>query len=73
MPLAFPKPGTAIRPASSLLEQIGKLKEGKVTISDAGVSLSGMARDLGGLGRVPTIAQVRTAADWLLALRVTTD
>ena len=23
MPLAFPKPGTAIRPASSLLEQIG--------------------------------------------------
>jgi cysteine synthase B len=23
MPLAFPKPGSAIRPASSLLEQIG--------------------------------------------------
>ena len=31
-----------------LLEQIGKLKNGKVTISDAKVSLSGMARDLGG-------------------------
>src|SRR5450756_588799 len=31
-----------------LLDQIGKLKEGKVTISDTKVSLSGMARDLGG-------------------------
>jgi OmpA-OmpF porin, OOP family len=31
-----------------LLDQVGKLKDGKVTISDAGVSLSGMARDLGG-------------------------
>src|SRR5205085_12352030 len=34
--------------AQLLLEQIGKLKDGKVTISDASVSLSGMARDLGG-------------------------
>jgi OmpA-OmpF porin, OOP family len=31
-----------------LLEQIGKLKEGKLTISDTKVILSGMARDLGG-------------------------
>jgi OmpA-OmpF porin, OOP family len=31
-----------------LLDQIGKLKEGKVTISDTKISLSGMARDLGG-------------------------
>jgi len=31
-----------------LLDQIGKLRDGKVTISDAKVSLSGMARDLGG-------------------------
>jgi OmpA-OmpF porin, OOP family len=31
-----------------LLDQVGKLKDGKVTISDAGVSLSGMARELGG-------------------------
>src|ERR1700716_1501586 len=31
-----------------LLDQIGKLKDGKVTISDGNVSLSGMARDLGG-------------------------
>ncbi len=31
-----------------LIEQIGKLKDGKVTISDTKVSLSGMARDLGG-------------------------
>jgi len=31
-----------------LLEQIGKLKDGKLTISDDKVSLSGMARELGG-------------------------
>ncbi|MGQ0681380.1 OmpA family protein [Bradyrhizobium sp.] len=31
-----------------LLEQIGKLKDGKLTISDGKVSLSGMARELGG-------------------------
>jgi OmpA-OmpF porin, OOP family len=31
-----------------LIDQIGKLKEGKITISDTKVNLSGMARDLGG-------------------------
>lgn len=31
-----------------LVDQIAKLKEGKITISDTKVSLSGMARDLGG-------------------------
>src|SRR4051812_25986093 len=31
-----------------LLDQIGKLKDGKIVISDTKVSLSGMARDLGG-------------------------
>lgn len=31
-----------------LLDQIGKLKDGKITTSDTKVSLSGMARDLGG-------------------------
>src|SRR5712671_1940843 len=31
-----------------LLDQIAKLRDGKVTISDSKVSLSGMARDLGG-------------------------
>jgi OOP family OmpA-OmpF porin len=31
-----------------LLDQVGKLKDGKITISDTKVSLSGMARDLGG-------------------------
>src|SRR5471032_3509079 len=31
-----------------LLDQIGKLKDGKITIADSKVSLSGMARDLGG-------------------------
>lgn len=31
-----------------LIDQIGKLKDGKITLSDMTVSLSGMARDLGG-------------------------
>src|SRR5882762_5905644 len=31
-----------------LLDQIGKLKDGKITLSDTKVNLSGMARDLGG-------------------------
>jgi OOP family OmpA-OmpF porin len=31
-----------------LVDQIGKLKDGKITISDSKVSLVGMARDLGG-------------------------
>src|SRR6201996_6867294 len=31
-----------------LLDQVAKLKDGKITISDAKVSLGGMARDLGG-------------------------
>jgi OmpA-OmpF porin, OOP family len=31
-----------------LIDQVNKLKDGKITISDTNVSLSGMARDLGG-------------------------
>lgn len=31
-----------------LIDQISKLKDGKITLTDTGVSLSGMARDLGG-------------------------
>jgi OmpA-OmpF porin, OOP family len=31
-----------------LLDQVGKLKDGKISLSDTKVSLSGMARDLGG-------------------------
>jgi OOP family OmpA-OmpF porin len=31
-----------------LIDQVGKLKEGKITISDNKISLSGMARELGG-------------------------
>src|SRR4030088_103650 len=31
-----------------LLDQVGKLKDGKITLSDTKVSLAGMARDLGG-------------------------
>jgi OmpA-OmpF porin, OOP family len=34
--------------AQLLLDQIGKLKDGKITLSGTKVSLSGMARDLGG-------------------------
>jgi OOP family OmpA-OmpF porin len=34
--------------AMLLLDQIGKLKDGKITLSDTTVSLAGMARDLGG-------------------------
>jgi OmpA-OmpF porin, OOP family len=34
--------------AQLLIDQIGKLKDGKITISDSNVTLSGMARDLGG-------------------------
>ena len=34
--------------AQLLIEQIGKLKDGRIAISDANVTLSGMARDLGG-------------------------
>jgi OmpA-OmpF porin, OOP family len=34
--------------AALLIDQIGKSKDGKITLSDTQVSLSGMARDLGG-------------------------
>ncbi|WP_027514432.1 OmpA family protein [Bradyrhizobium sp. WSM1417] len=34
--------------AMLLLDQIGKLKDGKITITDTKVTLSGMARDIGG-------------------------
>jgi OmpA-OmpF porin, OOP family len=34
--------------AQLLIDQIGKLKDGKITISDSNVMLSGMARELGG-------------------------
>jgi OOP family OmpA-OmpF porin len=34
--------------ATLLIDQVGKLKDGKITISDTAVSLSGMARELGG-------------------------
>jgi OOP family OmpA-OmpF porin len=37
-----------------LLNQVAKLKDGKITISDTKVSLSGMARDLGGREAIAT-------------------
>ena len=40
--------------AALLIGQIGKLKDGKVAISDSTVSLSGMARELGGREAIAT-------------------
>jgi OOP family OmpA-OmpF porin len=48
MTLARGAPAHFDEAAALLIGQIGKLKDGKVAISDANVSLSGMARDLGG-------------------------
>jgi len=44
-----------------LIDQIGKLKDGKITISDAKVSLTGMARDLG--GREAIVAALKNLPD----------
>jgi len=44
-----------------LLDQIGKLKDGKVAISDTKISLSGMARDLG--GREAIVAALKNLPD----------
>jgi OOP family OmpA-OmpF porin len=48
MALARGAPPNFDAAAGLLLDQVAKLKDGKVTISDTGVSLSGMARELGG-------------------------
>ncbi len=48
MALARGAPARFDAAAQLLLDQVAKLKDGKVTISDTGVSLSGMARELGG-------------------------
>jgi OOP family OmpA-OmpF porin len=48
MGLARGAPARFDAAALLLIDQIAKLKDGKITISDAQVSLSGMARDLGG-------------------------
>jgi len=48
MNLARGAPARFDNAALLLIDQIGKLKDGKITISDNKVSLSGMARDLGG-------------------------
>ncbi|HEV7878806.1 OmpA family protein [Bradyrhizobium sp.] len=48
MGLARGAPARFDAAALLLIDQIGKLKDGKITISDAQVGLSGMARDLGG-------------------------
>ncbi|WP_027581772.1 OmpA family protein [Bradyrhizobium sp. Ai1a-2] len=44
-----------------LLDQIGKLKEGKITLTDTKVNLSGMARELG--GREAIAAALRNLPD----------
>jgi OmpA-OmpF porin, OOP family len=48
MNLARGAPASFDDAALLLTDQIGKLKDGKITISDSNVNLSGMARDLGG-------------------------
>ncbi|MCG6207862.1 OmpA family protein [Rhodopseudomonas sp. HC1] len=48
MTLARGAPSRFDAVAMLLVDQIGKLKEGKITLSDTKISLSGMARDLGG-------------------------
>jgi OOP family OmpA-OmpF porin len=48
MNLARGAPARFDNAALLLIDQIGKLKDGKITISDDKVSLSGMARELGG-------------------------
>jgi OOP family OmpA-OmpF porin len=48
MSLARGAPPRFDNAALLLIDQIGKLKDGKITISDSSVNLSGMARDLGG-------------------------
>src|SRR6201989_3469724 len=48
MNLARGAPPRFDEPALVLIDQVGKLKEGKITISDNKISLSGMARELGG-------------------------
>ncbi len=44
-----------------LLDQIGKLKEGKITLTDNKVALAGMARELG--GREAIAAALRNLPD----------
>lgn len=48
MNLARGAPARFEAAALLLIDQIGRLKDGKITISDTGVTLSGMARELGG-------------------------
>jgi OmpA-OmpF porin, OOP family len=48
MNLARGAPANFDNAALLLIGQIGKLKDGKITLSDTSVTLSGMARDLGG-------------------------
>jgi OOP family OmpA-OmpF porin len=48
MKLARGAPPRFDNAASLLVDQIGKLKDGKVILSDSSVTLSGMARELGG-------------------------
>ena len=48
MNLARGAPARSTHAALLLIDQIGKLKDGKITLTDTSVRLSGMARDLGG-------------------------
>jgi OmpA-OmpF porin, OOP family len=54
MALARGAPPRFENAALLLVEQISKLKDGKISISDTGVTLSGMARELGGREAIAT-------------------
>ncbi len=54
MSLARGAPPQFEEAAALLVGQIGKLKDGKLAISDTGVTLSGMARELGGKEAIAT-------------------
>src|SRR6202012_3735539 len=57
MTLARGAPEHFDQAAALLLDQVAKLKDGKVILSDRGVSLSGMARDLGGREAIASALQ----------------
>src|SRR6478735_5326909 len=76
MPLAFPKPGTAIRPASSLLEQIGNtplLRLAKLDAEFPGVEIYAKAEFFNPGGSVKDRAGLNMILDGERTGRLTKD
>ena len=67
MTLARGAPARFDAAAGLLLDQIGKLKDGKIALSDTKVALSGMARELG--GREAIAAALRNLPEGYLGRR----